>query len=201
MTPGRYACRTKASVSRSSTAVSEPSSCSRHNSIRSAASEKTAKLVPAPSYVAPSGYACPGQTCIDRTLPLLIRVLGGFRPDTPRKTVLYLVRRAVRPGSVVSSRRAGQPGTPRCRPDRGPGPPGVSSVRPVACEGVRNHYEPSHSTRSHRKEQTLDIGELSKEPVHPAAPAPATGVPFLDRWWGSGRRYTGELGRVRAAPR
>src|SRR4028118_2336219 len=40
---------------------SEPSSSTRHSSTRSATSENRAKLVPAPSNVAPSGYGLPGQ--------------------------------------------------------------------------------------------------------------------------------------------
>src|ERR1044072_1220098 len=40
-----------------------PSSSNRHSSIRSATSEKIAKLVPPPSNDAPSGYADPGQMC------------------------------------------------------------------------------------------------------------------------------------------
>ena len=41
-----------------------PVSSNRHSSTRSATSEKSEKLVPIPSYVAPSGYADPGHTCI-----------------------------------------------------------------------------------------------------------------------------------------
>ena len=41
--------------------VSLPSSSNRQSSTRSATSEKRAKLVPAPSKVAPRGYAVPGQ--------------------------------------------------------------------------------------------------------------------------------------------
>src|SRR3954466_5672220 len=83
MMPGTYSCRTKASLSRSSTAVSEPSSCSRHSSTRSAASVKTAKLVPAPSYVAPSGYASPGQTCMVTTLSAGPRHRGSLGMSLP----------------------------------------------------------------------------------------------------------------------
>src|SRR3954466_15558367 len=83
MMPGTYACRTNASLSRSSTAVSEPSSCSRHSSTRSAASVKTAKLVPAPSYVAPRGYASPGQTCMDRLFQMERAAGGAFASSVP----------------------------------------------------------------------------------------------------------------------
>ena len=70
--PGRYAWCTKASVSTISTRVSVPSSAIRHSSTLSATSEKSAKLTPAPSYVAPRGYGRPGQICMQ--LPLLARV-------------------------------------------------------------------------------------------------------------------------------
>src|SRR3954452_17822564 len=83
MMPGTYACRTNASLSRSSTAVSEPSSCNRHSSTRFAGSVKTAKLVPAPSYVAPSGYASPGQTCMKRLFQLSRAAWGPLAPSVP----------------------------------------------------------------------------------------------------------------------
>src|SRR5579885_2291842 len=43
---------------------SESGESNRHNSTPVAFSEKSAKLTPAPSHVAPSGYGCPGQTFI-----------------------------------------------------------------------------------------------------------------------------------------
>src|SRR6185312_11503492 len=55
LTPGRYPCQTNPSTSCRSTRVSVPSSSNRQSSTRSATSENSPKLVPAPSYVAPSG--------------------------------------------------------------------------------------------------------------------------------------------------
>src|SRR5690554_1406521 len=51
----------KASTSVTSTLVSAPSLSNRQSSTRSADSLKMAKFVPLPSYVAPSGWAEPGQ--------------------------------------------------------------------------------------------------------------------------------------------
>ena len=48
-------CQTSASRSVIGTRVSLPSASNRHSSTDSAISENSAKLVPAPSYVAPSG--------------------------------------------------------------------------------------------------------------------------------------------------
>src|SRR3954452_1503548 len=61
---GRYPCQTKASRSGSRTRFSLPASSKRHSSTRSATSLNRAKLVPPPSYVAPSGYGAPGQIFI-----------------------------------------------------------------------------------------------------------------------------------------
>src|SRR3954453_4774256 len=61
---GRYPCQTKASRSGSRTRFSLPASSKRHSSTRSATSLNRAKLVPLPSYVAPSGYGAPGQIFI-----------------------------------------------------------------------------------------------------------------------------------------
>src|SRR3954454_1973725 len=59
--PGMNACQTNPSTSGSVSRVSTPSASNRHSSTFSAASLNTAKLVPKPSKVAPSGYALPGQ--------------------------------------------------------------------------------------------------------------------------------------------
>src|ERR1700736_3519848 len=59
---GRYACQTKPSTSSRGMRSSVPASSIRHSSTCSATSENTEKLVPAPSYVAPSGYDVPGHT-------------------------------------------------------------------------------------------------------------------------------------------
>src|SRR3954454_11873329 len=61
---GRYPCQTKASRSGSRTRFSLPASSKRHSSTRSATSLNSAKLVPLPSYVAPSGYGAPGHIFI-----------------------------------------------------------------------------------------------------------------------------------------
>ena len=52
---GRYACHTSASFSGTGMRVSVLSSSNRQSSTLSAISENSAKLVPAPSYDAPSG--------------------------------------------------------------------------------------------------------------------------------------------------
>src|SRR5215218_6310813 len=57
-------CQDKAVASGRSTRVSTPASSNKHNSTRSATSEKMEKLVPTPSNVAPSGYGWPGQICM-----------------------------------------------------------------------------------------------------------------------------------------
>src|ERR1700738_4022703 len=59
---GRYACQTKPSTSSRWMRSSVPDVSIRHSSTRSATSENTEKLVPAPSYVAPSGYGVAGPT-------------------------------------------------------------------------------------------------------------------------------------------
>src|SRR3954452_3291810 len=59
--PGMNACQTNPSTSGSVSRVSTSSASNRHSSTFSAASLNTAKLVPKPSKVAPSGYALPGQ--------------------------------------------------------------------------------------------------------------------------------------------
>src|SRR3982074_231960 len=61
---GTYACQEKASTSSSAILSSTPFWSKRHNSLLSATSLKSAKFVPAPSYVAPSGKARPGHTSI-----------------------------------------------------------------------------------------------------------------------------------------
>src|SRR5437879_6170813 len=61
---GTYACQEKASTSSRAIRSSAPFWSKRHNSIFSATSLKSAKFVPAPSYVAPSGKARPGHTSI-----------------------------------------------------------------------------------------------------------------------------------------
>src|SRR5882762_953763 len=48
---------------------SVPSLAIRHSSTFSATSENSEKLVPAPSYVAPSGYGLPGQTVVTISPP------------------------------------------------------------------------------------------------------------------------------------
>src|SRR5882757_5923684 len=48
---------------------SVPSLAIRHSSTFSATSENSEKLVPAPSYVAPSGYGVPGQTVVTISPP------------------------------------------------------------------------------------------------------------------------------------
>ncbi|CAD5929774.1 protein of unknown function [Streptomyces sp. KY75] len=54
-----------------------------------------------------------------------------------------------------------------------------------------NHYESPHSTRSRRKEQAAAKRELRNRPGHRAAPDPAPGVPFLDRWVGEWKAVRG----------
>src|SRR3989475_10103444 len=58
---GTYACHEKASTSSSGNLCSAPCSSTRHSSPFSATSLNSAKFVPLPSNVAPSGYARPGQ--------------------------------------------------------------------------------------------------------------------------------------------
>src|SRR2546430_482828 len=58
---GTYACHEKASTSSSGNLCSAPCSSKRHSSTFSATSLNSAKFVPLPSNVAPSGYARPGQ--------------------------------------------------------------------------------------------------------------------------------------------
>src|SRR6185312_11177386 len=61
---GTKPCQTKLSTSGSVIRLSVPAASNKHNSTRSATSLNNAKLVPAPSYVAPSGYALPGHTSV-----------------------------------------------------------------------------------------------------------------------------------------
>src|SRR4051812_23360795 len=65
---GRKPCQTNASRSGSWSRVSTPSSSNRQSSTPSATSLNSAKLVPLPSYVAPRGYANPGQIFIQGRL-------------------------------------------------------------------------------------------------------------------------------------
>src|ERR1700731_1727103 len=62
VTAGTYACQTKPSTSSRGMRSSVPRLSIRHSSTCSATLENTEKLVPAPSYVAPSGYGVPGHT-------------------------------------------------------------------------------------------------------------------------------------------
>src|SRR5437588_8567256 len=61
---GTYACQEKASTSSRAILSSTPFWSKRQSSIFSATSLNSAKFVPAPSYVAPSGKARPGHTSI-----------------------------------------------------------------------------------------------------------------------------------------
>src|SRR5262249_22824218 len=67
----------------------------RQSSTCSATSLKTAKLVPTPSNVAPSGYADPGQTST-KSLPASARAASYPDPTTRCSVVLRLGQEAVR---------------------------------------------------------------------------------------------------------
>src|SRR5881394_1519031 len=56
-----------------------PRGSKRHSSTRSACFEKSAKLTPPPSHVAPSGYARPRQTVLGATMDRAGASTGGVR--------------------------------------------------------------------------------------------------------------------------
>jgi hypothetical protein len=61
------------------TRSSRPASSNRHSSTRSATREKTAKFVPSPSYVAPSGYSSPDVMAwvVPISVVMSVRLVGS----------------------------------------------------------------------------------------------------------------------------
>src|SRR5258705_13568484 len=94
--------------------VSRSCSSKRHNSTRSATSEKTAKLVPRLSDVAPSGNGSPGRTAVlwERALESEERALESEgRALEPEAKVALLLMSA----RVLQGRRRTQGGSARPR--------------------------------------------------------------------------------------
>src|SRR5258707_745264 len=104
-------CQTKPSTSGSVTLASAPSASNRHSSTFSAASLNTAKFVPEPSYVAPSGYALPGQISDWTTWGAAARV-KLHTPDGTRKPTNATIRGSG--GPILANRR--YPLSKTCQP-------------------------------------------------------------------------------------
>src|ERR1700716_2567532 len=119
---GTYACQEKASTSSRAILSSTPSWSKRHNSIFSATSLKSAKFVPAPSYVAPSGKARPGHTSIW----VAVSANGAFSFEDCRP------QRRDRDGAVAGCDALGAHGEPRSR---------RRHDRPVVVAEVRVHAD------------------------------------------------------------
>src|SRR5438309_10730666 len=120
---GTYACQEKASTSSRAILSSTPFWSKRHNSIFSATSLKSAKFVPAPSYVAPSGKARPGHTSIW----VAVSVNGAFSLEDCRP------QRRDRDAAVAGCDAPGAHGEPRsCR----------RHDRPIVVAKVRVHTNP-----------------------------------------------------------
>ena len=80
-----------------------PAPSNRHSSTFCATSEKSEKLVPIPSYVAPSGYDDPGHTCIRSSIPDPRSFPGKAEPNAPRRSCPWDLSRS--PGRCGAGHR------------------------------------------------------------------------------------------------